>query len=76
MTSLLEYICPKCHVSHGKDLLGYGPIESKYCDKCVSEFQPHVHKWYPNGEVQDTYPPLHGFECACGDKKMIAEQWK
>ena len=77
MTSILKYICPKCHVSHGGDLLLWsGPIESKYCEKCGEEFQGHTHKWYPNGEVQDTYPSSYGFECVCGDKRMIAEQWK
>ena len=44
----------------GDLLLWSGPIESKYCEKCGEEFQEHTHKWYPNGEVQDTYPHRMG----------------
>lgn len=76
MTSLLEYLCPKCQKSHGKDILYGNSIEAKYCCECIDTFPIHVHRWWPNGEVQDTYPPSYGFECVCGEKTMVTEQWK
>ena len=42
-----QYLCPKCHCSHGVQLNKYSswPVESKYCDKCQEDFTTKSYKF-------------------------------